>query len=168
VLRLRAEETAGRADPVLSGVFGRIRWGLSHLLVAVAGTAGLLALAGVATGFGYSLRGAGGGEVVRMLGAGLAELPAALVIAGVAAAAFGLLPDACVAVGWTVLGLVVALNIFGQSLQLSHWVLDISPFTHVPRLPGGEFSAQPLLWLSLGALALGAIGLAALRRRDIA
>jgi ABC-2 type transport system permease protein len=168
VLRLRAEETAGRADPVLSGVFGRIRWGLSHMLVAVAGTAGLLALAGVATGLGYALRGAGGGEVLRMLGAGLAQLPAALVIAGVAAAAFGLLPDACVAVGWTALGLMVALNIFGQSLQLSHWVMDISPFTHVPRLPGGEFSAQPLLWLSFAALALGAVGLAALRRRDIA
>jgi ABC-2 type transport system permease protein len=52
-------------------------------------------------------------------------------------------------------------------LQLSHWVLDISPFTHVPRLPGGTVSASPLLWLSLVALALGAVGLAALRRRDI-
>lgn len=176
VLRLRAEETAGRADPLLSGVIGRIRWGLSHMLVAVAGTAALLAVAGVATGLGYGLRAAGspggpgsvGGEVARMLGAGLAQLPAALVIAAIAAAAFGLLPDASVGVGWTVLGLVVAINIFGQSLQLSHWVLDISPFTHVPRLPGGTFSAQPLVWLSAVALALGVTGLAALRRRDIA
>jgi len=172
VLRLRAEETAGRADPLLSGVHGRVQWGLSHLLVALAGTAALLAVAGVATGLGYGLRSNGavtvGGEVARMLGAGLAELPAAMVIAGVAAAAFGLLPDASVAVGWTVLGLVVAISIFGQSLQLSHWVLDISPFTHVPRLPGGSVSAQPLLWLSVAALALAVVGLAALRRRDIA
>lgn len=172
VLRLRAEETAGRADPVLSGVPGRIRWGLSHMLVAVAGTAVLLAIAGVATGLGYALRAGGtvtaGGEVLRMLGAGLAELPAALVIAGVAAAAFGLLPEASVGVGWTVLGLAVAISIFGQSLQLSHWVLDVSPFTHVPRLPGGTVSAQPLLWLSVIALALGMVGLATLRNRDIA
>ena len=171
VLRLRAEESAGRADPVLSGVFGRIRWGLSHILVAVAGTAALLAIAGAATGLGYGMRGGTvsvGGEVARMLGAGLAQLPASLVIAGIAAAAFGLFPEACVAIGWTALGLVVALNIFGQSLQLSHWVLDISPFTHVPRLPGGVFAAQPLIWLSVAALALGAIGLTALRRRDIA
>jgi polyether ionophore transport system permease protein len=172
VLRLRAEETAGRADPVLSGAGGRIRWGLSHMLVAIAGTAALLAIAGVATGLGYALRAGGtvtvGGEVLRMLGAGLAELPAALVIAGVAAAAFGLLPGASVGVGWTVLGLTVAINIFGQSLQLSHWVLDISPFTHVPRLPGGPVSAQPLLWLSCIALALGAVALTTLRNRDIA
>ena len=83
----RAEETAGRADPVLAGSVGRVRWGLSHLIVAVAGTALLLAIAGLATGLGYGLSvgGTGGGRA-RMLGAGLAELPAALVIVGVAIA----------------------------------------------------------------------------------
>ena len=55
VLRLHAEETDGRADPVLAGSVGRVRWGLSHLLVAVAGTALLLVVAGVATGLGYGL-----------------------------------------------------------------------------------------------------------------
>ena len=168
VLRLHAEETSGRADPVLSGSVSRIRWGLSHLLVAVVGTAVLLAVAGVATGLGYGVRAGGAGhEVARMLGAGMAQLPAALLIAGVAAAAFGLLPEACAAIAWTVLGLVFFVNIFGQSLQLSHWVLDISPFTHVPRLPGGTVNAAPLLWLSVLALSLCVIGLAGLRRRDI-
>ena len=67
----------------------------------------------------------------------------------------------------TVLGLVFFVNIFGQSLQLSHWVLDISPFTHVPRLPGGTVNAAPLLWLSVLAVTLCVIGMAGLRRRDI-
>jgi len=168
VLRLHAEETEGRAEPVLAASVGRVRWGLSHLLVALTGTALLLAVAGVAAGLGYGLPAGGmGNEMARMLGAGLAQLPAALVIVGIAAAAFGLVPGASVAVGWTAVGLAVLLNIFGQVLQLSHWVLDISPFTHVPRLPGGTVSASPLLWLSLIALALGTAGLAALRRRDI-
>ncbi|MFZ0003343.1 MAG: hypothetical protein WAK76_27940, partial [Trebonia sp.] len=105
--------------------------------------------------------------VSHMLGAGLAELPAALVIAGVAIAVFGLLPQVSAAVSWTAVGLAVALNIFGQVIQLSHWVLDISPFTHVPRLPGGTVSASPLLWLAALAVVLGGTGLAALRRRDI-
>ena len=167
-LRLRTEETDGRADPVLAGAVGRVRWGLSHVVVAVAGTAALLAIAGVATGLGYGLRAGGTGAwVTRMLGAGLAELPAALVIAGVAVAVFGLLPQVSAAVSWTAVGLAVALNIFGQVLQLSHWVLDISPFTHVPRLPGGTVSASPLCWLSVIAVVLGATGLAALRHRDI-
>ena len=102
-----------------------------------------------------------------MLGAGLAQLPAALVIVGVAMAAFGLVPEACAGIAWTVLGLVFFVNIFGQSLQLSHWVLDISPFPHVPRLPGGTVDAAPLLWLSVLAITLCVIGLAGLRRRDI-
>ena len=168
VLRLHAEETAGRADPVLAGSAGRARWGLSHLAVAVAGTAVLLVTAGIATGLGYGLAAGGaGGETARMLGAALAQLPAALVIVGVAALAFGAVPDGCVAVAWTAVGLAVLLNIFGQALQLSHWVLDVSPFTHVPRLPGGTVTAAPFLWLGVIALALGAAGLAALRRRDI-
>jgi ABC-2 type transport system permease protein len=64
-------------------------------------------------------------------------------------------------------GLVVAIALFGQVLQLSHWVMDISPFTHAPRLPGGTVSAAPLVWLCVAALALAAAGLAGLRRRDI-
>ena len=97
----------------------------------------------------------------------LAQLPAALVIAGIAVALVGLLPGACVAGAWTVLGAVVVIDLFGEALQLSHWVLDISPFTHAPRLPGGTLAAAPLLWLCLAALAFAAVGLAALRRRDI-
>ena len=62
---------------------------------------------------------------------------------------------------------MVVISLFGQVLQLSHWVLDISPFTHAPRLPGGSVSAAALAWLWAVALALAAAGLAALRRRDI-
>ena len=168
VLRLRAEESAGLAEPVLAGVCGRVRWGLSHLLVAVAGMAGLLAAGGVATGLGYGVRAGGvGHEVAALLGASVAELPAALVIVAVAACGFGLTGSGAVAIGWTALGLTVALSLFGTVLQLSHWVLDVSPFTHSPHLPGGSVSAAPLLWLAGIGLALTAAGLAALRHRDI-
>jgi ABC-2 type transport system permease protein len=168
VLRLRTEETGGLAEPLLATAVGRIRWGLSHLAVAVTGTAVLLALAGLAAGLGYGLRtGSPGPQAARMLGAAMAQLPASLVIAGVAVALVGLLPGASVAGAWTALGVVVVINLFGVALQLSHWLLDISPFTHAPKLPGGTVSAAPLLWLCLAALAFSAVGLAALRRRDI-
>jgi len=168
VLRLRAEETDGLAEPLLATAAGRIRWGLSHVAVAVFGAAVLLAVAGLAAGLGYGLRaGSAGPQAARMIGAAMAQLPASLVIAGVAVALVGLLPGACVAGAWTVLGVVVFIDLFGEALQLSHWLLDISPFTHAPRLPGGTVSAAPLLWLCLAALAFSAVGLAALRRRDI-
>ena len=45
-------------------------------------------------------------------------------------------------------------------------VIDLSPFAHCPQLPGGGFSAAPLA-LAVIAAALGAAGLAGLRRRDL-
>ena len=168
VLRLRAEETAGLAEPLLATAVGRVRWGLSHLAIAVFGSAVLLAVAGLAAGLGYGVRiGAAAPQAARMLGAALAQLPASLVVAGVAVVLVGLLPRVSVAGAWTVLGAVVVIDLFGEALQLSHWILDISPFTHAPRLPGGPVSAAPLLWLCLAAVAFSAVGLAAVRRRDL-
>lgn len=169
-LRLHSEETGALAEPVLSGRVGRARWGLSHVLVAFIGSAVLLAVGGAAAGLGYALSGSGisvGGEVTRMMGAGLAQLPAVMVIAAIAVAAFGLAPRAVVAAGWTAFGIALFLALFGQTLRLSHWVLDVSPFTHSPHLPGGAVSATPLAWLSLIAIVLAAAGLTVLRRRDI-
>ncbi len=168
VLRLRAEETGDRAEPLLAAATGRVGWGLSHVAVAVFGTALLLAAAGVAAGLGYGLRtGSAGTEVARLLGAALVQLPASLAVAGAAVLLFGLWPGASVAGAWTVLGAVVVIALFGQVLRLSGWLLDLSPFTHVPKLPGAAVTAPPLLWLGLAALALTAAGLTALRRRDI-
>ena len=68
---------------------------------------------------------------------------------------------------WTALAVCGLIGVLGPALNLSRAALDISPFTHVPRLPGGVFSVVPLLWLTAFALAAGAVALAGLRRRDI-
>ena len=141
VLRLRTEETGGQAEPLLATATSRIRWGLSHIAVAVVGTAVLLAVAGVAAGLGYGLRtGSAGPEVARLLGAAMVQLPASLAVAGAAVVLFGLAPRASVAGAWTVVGVMVLIALFGQVLRLSQWVLDVSPFTHVPKLPGASLT----------------------------
>jgi ABC-2 type transport system permease protein len=168
VLRLRSEETEGHADPVLATGTGRVAWSAAHLTVAAGGTVLILALAGLGTGLGYVYRAGGGGaEIGRLLAAGLAQAPAALVIGGITAALFGLAPRASVAASWTVLGVVVTMLLVGATIQLSHWVMDISPFTHLPKLPGGVVRPVPLIALCAIAALLAVTGLAALRRRDI-
>jgi hypothetical protein len=46
-------------------------------------------------------------------------------------------------------------------------MMDISPFTQTPKLPGGPVPAEPLLWLGGIALTLTVTGLVGLRRRDL-
>ena len=89
-------------------------------------------------------------------------------IGGIAAAFFGLAPEGSVAAGWSALGVAVLVLFLGAALKLSHWILDVSPFQHLPKLPGGTVQAAPLIWLSVIALGLGVAGLAGLRHRDIA
>jgi ABC-2 type transport system permease protein len=168
VLRLRSEEAAQQAEAVLAGSVSRAAWAGSQLVVAVAGSALVLAAAGLGTGLTFGLSGGdAGAQVPRLLGAALAQLPASLAVAGVAAVLFGLLPRASVAGGWTALALAAVVLLFGPTLRLAQWFQDVSPFTHVPKLPGGSGSTVPLAWLALIALALAAAGLALLRRRDI-
>ena len=167
-LRLRAEETGERAEPVLATAVGRTRWALSHLTIAALGSALLMTLTGLGMGIAYGIgTGDVGTEVPRLLGAALAQLPAIWVLAGLGAALFGLAPR-LTAAAWAVFGLILFLGELGPFLGLSHWALDVSPFAHVPKLPGAVFTVTPLAWLTVVALALAAAGLAGLRRRDIA
>jgi ABC-2 type transport system permease protein len=168
VLRLRTEETGNLAEPVLSAATGRIRWALSHISVAVTGACLLLATAGLSTGLGYGvLTGSVSTQVPRLLGAALARLPAAMVVAAVAVLLFGLLPWESIALAWTAVALVGVIGVFGPPLQWPAWMMDISPFTQIPRLPGGTVSAAPLLWLCAVALTISTAGLIGLRHRDL-
>ena len=168
VLRLRTEEAGNLAEPVLAAPTGRIRWALSHIVIAVGGACLLLATAGGSAGLGYGiLTGSVSTQLPALAGAAMARLPAALVLPAVAVLLFGLLAWESTVVAWTAMALAGVIAVFGPPLQWPPWMMDISPFTHTPRLPGGPVSAQPLLWLCVAALAIATAGLAGLRRRDL-
>lgn len=168
-LRLHSEETAQRVEPVLSGSVGRIRWAAGHVLFAVAGPAVAMTVAGLGAGLAYGVTGGDGdpgGTVWRVLGAALVQLPAIWVLAGVAVALFGLVPRFAPA-AWGVLVAFLAVFLVGSVAELPQPFLDLEPFTHAPKLPGGEFTATPLLWLTAIAAAGITVGLIAFRRRDL-
>ncbi|MFB9687606.1 ABC transporter permease [Amycolatopsis plumensis] len=156
-LKLRAEEAAGRAEPVLATAVGRVGWALAHLTFAFFGPAFVLTLTGWATGL------ASGAPLVP---AALAQLPAVWVLTGLAALLTGFLPRFAAA-AWGLLAGFLLLSLVGTALRWNDVVLGISPFQHLPRLPGGTFSPVSALWLVLIALVAGASGVFALRRRDM-
>ncbi len=168
VLRLHAEESERRAEPVLAAPVGRVRWAGSHLVVAGLGSAGLLVVGGVAMALGEGLTSGGLATLVpRLAGAGLAQVPAVWVMAGLAVGVFGLAPRIAVPVAWTALGVAALITLLGPAIRLSHWVLDVSPFSHIPKLPGAAVRVSPLAWLVVVSVVLAVAGLAGFRRRDL-
>ncbi|MCP9970667.1 hypothetical protein LUX57_40395 [Actinomadura madurae] len=167
-LRLRAEEAAQRAEPLLATPAGRLRWASSHLAFALLGPVAALGVAGLAAGLAHGLdTGDPGREVPRVLGAALAQLPAVWLVGAIGLALFGLAPR-FTGGAWAAVAVFAVVTLFGAGLNLDQWALDVSPFTHVPKLPGRSFTAAPVIWLVALAAALSAVGLAAFRRRDIA
>ena len=168
VLRLRTAETDGLGEPVLAAPVSRYRWTGSQLLVAVAGTAVNLVAGGIGMGLGFGLASSGSGSwVARLIEAAMVQVPAALCLAGVACLLIGLLPEWSVGLGWAAVAVCALIALIGPAVRLAQGALDISPFTHVPKLPGGTVSATPIIWLCVAALTMAGVGVAGLRRRDI-
>jgi ABC-2 type transport system permease protein len=46
-------------------------------------------------------------------------------------------------------------------------VLDLDPYSHLPKLPAAPFTATPVVILTVLAAALHVVGLLGFRRRDL-
>ncbi len=167
VLRLRAEETAGRADPLLATPMTRVRWAGSALVVALAGGAFVLLV--FALGFGLTAGRAleEPDWVGRTVVAAASYLPATWVAVGLAVALFGLVPRVT-AWAWAVVGHAVVVVYFAKLLDFPEWFVDLSAFSHVASAPAEDVDLSPLLVLTGVAAVLVVAGLVGLRRRSVA
>lgn len=165
-LRPRAEESAGRAEPLLATGLSRARWAGSHIAVALAGGTALLGSAGLGIGVLGAASAGDPGLVLSLTGAALAYAPALWVTGGVAAVLFGWLPRAAPA-AWAVPVYAFVTGYLGPLLRFPDRMNDLSPFGHVPQLPAAPMEWTPLAVLTLVAAALVLLGLAGFRRRDL-
>jgi len=167
VLRLRSEETGVRAEPVLATGVTRWTWAASHLALAGLGIVALLLTSGLVAGLVHGLReGDMGHELARIVAGALVQVPPALVLAGLAMAVFGIVPRLSGA-AWLAVLAALLIGQLGGLLRLDRRLLDLSPFTHVPRVLGHAVTAAPLIWLLVVAALLAAAGLTRFRRRDL-
>ncbi|MET8873069.1 ABC transporter permease [Nocardia sp. NPDC004604] len=166
-LRLYSEETADRAEAVLTGAIGRIRWAASHLVFALGGPVVLLLVSGCVGGLAYGLAAHDvGGKLPRVLGAAMVQLPAIWLFAAATVLLFGLLPR-WTPVAWGVFTGGLALFLLGSISGMPQWVLDLDPYSHLPKLPAASFTATPVVILVAIAAAAIAVGLVGFRRRDL-
>lgn len=166
VLRLRGEESAGHAEPVLATATSRPGWVASHLSIALVGPAIVLLAGALGLGLSASAATGDGSLVGGLLRGALVYIPALWVTVGLALALFGLVPRAT-ALAWVPLVYALTVGMLGGLLGLPDWTLDLSPFGLVPLVPAEPFEAAPVLVLTAVAALLVAAGLVGFRRRDL-
>lgn len=166
VQRLRGEETALHAEPILATPVSRQRWVASHLAVTLGGALIVLAAGGFGLGLAYGITIGDLGEVPRLVADALAYLPAVGLLVGIGVALFGLLPRAIGAV-WGLLALCFVIGFFGETLDLPGWALAISPYEHTPLAPAENLTVGPLAVMTTLALVVDGAGLWGFRNRDI-
>jgi polyether ionophore transport system permease protein len=163
---LRAEEAAGRLETRLSGTLSRTRWLGARALVVLAGLLLIVTASSLALAVTTALSLGNNAETPAIMSAGMAYLPAELVLTGLALAVFGVHPRAY-PFTWAAYAVVAFLALLGPGLKLSHWVLDLAPTTQVGNPPLGAVSATASAGLCAVGLGLTLFGLATFRARGI-
>jgi ABC-2 type transport system permease protein len=170
LLRLHHDEAQGVLEPVLGTAVSRLRWLAAYALNALAGALVLILAFAVAMGLtGGLVLGGTASLMGDLVVAALVQLPAIGVLGAAVVAIEMLLPRWSVGLAWALmLGSIVVGPMFGPSLGLPTWLLDLSPFTHVPNAPAVDPTAGPVLGLVLAAALLASLAAVLLRRRNLA
>ena len=133
-LRPRAEETAGRAEPVLATALSRPRWAATHVAAALLGALVIQTLSGLAFG-AVGAAAVGDSQLLwRATAAAMAYLPALWVVVGVAAALYGWVPRAA-PLAWVIPAYAFVVGYLGELFGFPDWMHNLSPLGHVPSLP---------------------------------
>ena len=161
---LRAEETEGRLEPRLAGTLSRLRWLAAHGVVILGGLVIVVLVSSVVLALATAWSIGSSSGVGPIIGAGMAYLPAELVLGGLALALFGLRPRAF-PLAWAAYAATTFIAFLGAGLQLPGWVLDLAATTHVGNPPQGPVEGVALAVLAGLSAALVGLAFIGFRRR---
>jgi ABC-2 type transport system permease protein len=165
VLRVYAEETDYRVEPLLAGSLRRTTYLASNALIALLGVAAALVVAGTTLGLVAAARDKtiSTADVVWQ---SVVTIPAVWALVGLALAAVGAAPRLRM-VAWLGIVATFGLTILGPTFNTPEWALNFSPLHHIPNVVAPSPDWTGLAWVSGFAIAFLAIGFLGYRRRDI-
>jgi ABC-2 type transport system permease protein len=163
VNRLRVEEKRGRLEQVLGLSVNRATLFGGFILIALCEAVVFLFLSAL----GLYAAGAGTGlvELGPLMASSFVDIPALLVMAGLAALLVGFAPKLTSLI-WVVFGYAFIMFYFGRLFNLPEFFQKISPFANIPEIPVQEFTAAPLAVLCVIAVGLFVGGVVGFTRRD--
>ncbi len=140
-----SDEHDGRTEQVLATATSRSRAFLATALVALVAATWLLLVTGVALALGV------GNDTDhsfgRLVASSLAQAPAVWTVVALAVLGFAFRSRWALA-GWGLVVLFATLGQIGELLDLPGWVLDLSPYSHAPRMPLADFEVLPAIVLT--------------------
>lgn len=165
-MRIRSEETAGRADPLLSTCMDRWRYAGSHLVIALAGSSVIVLLASLALSLAAFISLGDSSLIGRLLIAGASYLAAVWFLIGITMALIGFLPEMS-ALAWAMLVYSILVILFGDLFDLPEWTERLTPFGYIPYMPAADFSLLSVAGVGAGTIILISAGVYGFQRRDI-
>ncbi|GGK32223.1 exporter of polyketide antibiotics [Caldalkalibacillus thermarum] len=165
VFKLKGEEKNNRTEQVLARAVSRTRLLGSYFIIAFAG--GLLMLSLAAAGMGVAATAAMDSiPFGTFMQAAWVYLPAMWVMIGMAVLFIGVAPQFS---GFTWLYLIYSFVVvyLGGLFQFPDWMVNVTPFSHIPQLPIEEMAFTPVIMLTVIALVLIASGFIGYNKRDI-
>lgn len=162
--RAAEDDRDGRSELLLATPVGRVRRLGEWLGIGVGAAVAVSLTTGVVGGLAFIATGTD--RFWSTVAAGLAQIPAALVLIGVAAVVAVALPRIAGWLVWVALGVALLLGQFGGLLRVPDWARQISPFTHTPGVPAAHVDWAGAWWLLGVAVFLGIVALVLARRQE--
>lgn len=166
IAQIRSEETSGRLEPTLARAVPRVGWLATRGAVVAVGAALVMVIGGAGVALTATSGTDGASTAGDYLAAGVAYVPAVLVVVAFGVLLVGLAPRLTWLL-WAAIAYIVVSDLLGDTFDLPEWARAISPIHAVGRVPGESISGWAETWLVVIAVAMFVVGLGAFRRRDV-
>jgi len=168
LLKVRGEEKDIRAELVLATPVCRYKYLGSFVIIAFVSSVVLQFLTALGLWISATsvLPNPDEFPFLTVLTGNLVYLPALWVMIGLAVLLIGIVPKATGLI-WGMYGFVFFMGMFGRMGILPSWILNVSPFGHIPQYPMERITVLPLVVLVIVAAVLTIAGFIGFRRRDV-